>query len=410
PTGRKIRHCGEFSCPFFAATRGTFVYVRGHPTSEPPSMVPRIGRLLALPGPLGIALALPLAALACAGPGALDPDLDLAEGETHEPGPASDGRSPTWHAAPTLHLGEAIADHAEAGGRRVHALWAAGSPEAPVVLEVAVQSADAADVRVAVLGPLTGDGEREVIAAAGYAERTRRAEVIAELSATGQHLVVVGAFRLESDASYTVTARCAPGAGEGCAPGRVDLLATPKAGALVGEDLGGESLLRGELGAVLADRAFDLELELWASPPAQPWNAELVAVSVASGAQVNALVPGSVAPGDDLVLVAREAGGEVLDTGVAVRFAPDAQEMARLDSVLYGDLGSLVVSGVIGYSEGVAELALRSETYGHEIRRVVLRAERPGQPGNGLGAFDATFAPDLADHDGIPDPQPRNGE
>ena len=362
-----------------------------------------------LPLSIALTLALPLAAAACTSvvPSG-DPDLELAAADAQDPGPKADA-SPGWDLAPTMHLGEAIFDRAEQSGRRIHSLWAAGTEEDPVPLEITVESADGGPVRVAVLGPLAG-GNRPVLGAAGYASPTTVAAVSVELTATGQHLVVIGSHRLEREVFYTAVARCAPDAGEACAAERVDLLATPKTGALVGEDLGAEWLLRGELGGALAARDFDLELELWASPPAQRWNAEVVAVSVASGSQVNALVPGSVKPGDDLVLVAREAGGAVLDTGVRTRFAP-AAHLVRLDSILYGDLVAVTISGVTGYTEGVAELALRSVTRGHEIERVSLRAELPGQVGNGFGAFDATFAPELTGPDGELNPVlPRNGE
>ena len=358
---------------------------------------------------LTLALTLPLGAAACTSVvPAGDPELDLAAADAANPGPKADA-TPGWDLARTLHVGEAVFDRAERNGRRIHSLWAAGSEEQPVPLDITVESADGGPVRVAVLGPLEG-GARPVLAADGYSSAITAAAVSVELTATGEHLVVIGSHRLEREVFYNAVVRCAPDAGEACAAERVDLLATPKAGALVGEDLGAEWLLRGDLGRALAGRDFDLELELWASPPSQSWNAELVAVSVASGSQVNALVPDSVEPGDDLLLVAREAGGAVLDTGVRTRFAP-AAHLVRLDSILYGDLVAVTISGVTGYTEGVAELALRSETNAREIERVSLRAELPGQVGNGFGAFDATFAPELTGDDGQLNPVlPRNGE
>ena len=101
----------------------------------------------------------------------------------------------------------------------------------------------------------------------------------------------------------------------------------------------------------------------------------------------------------------------MLDTGVLARFAPEEAVFARLDSILYGDLASLTVSGVTGYFEGTAELELRSQRTGRTIAGVVARAERPGQLGTGLAAFDATFAPWITDDHGEVNPDlPKNGE
>jgi hypothetical protein len=361
-----------------------------------------------LPFAFAIAIALPLSSAACTNEVSdPDADLELAAGDV-DPGPKADG-VPSWDLAPTLHLGEVIFDHAAENGRSVHSLWVAGSDETPVPVEITVQSEDEGNVRVALLGPLV-NGSRQVIGASGYAESMRTATVSAQLTRTGQHLVVIGSRFLDREVFYSAVVRCAPDAGEACSPERVDLVSEPKVGALVGEELGADWLLRTQLGLALEGRSFDVELELWASPPAQHWNAELVAVAVAGGNQINSLVPASVVPGDDLLLVLREAGGAVLDTGVRTRFAPAAQ-LVRLDSILYGDLVAVTISGVTGYTEGVAELALRSVTHKREIDRVSLRAELPGQVGNGFGAFDVTFAPDIVGDDGELNPRlPRNGE
>src|SRR4029079_10476396 len=144
---------------------------------------------------------------------------------------------------------------------------------------------------------------------------------------SGQHLVVIGSYQLASDATYRASVRCAPE--HGCAPDRLDLLAEPKAGALAG----GGGLIAARLGRVLAARDTDIEMEVWTSPPGQMWKAELAGVSVASGDQVNALVPDGIRAGDDLLLVVREAGGDLLDTGVLARFAPEESVFARLDSI-----------------------------------------------------------------------------
>jgi len=161
---------------------------------------------------------------------------------------------------------------------------------------------------------------------------------------------------------------------------------------------------------VLAGRTFDVELELWASPPMQPWNAVKVATSVASGTQANVIVPASVRAGDDLRLVVREAGGPVLDAGVPTRYAPQAASLVRTDAILYGDIASVQVAGIVGFFEGQATLALRSETRHVEIALDDITASMPGQIGNGFGAFDAAFAPEL-EHNGTLNPDlPRNGD
>ena len=189
----------------------------------------------------------------------------------------------------------------------------------------------------------------------------------------------------------------------------VDILASPKSGALVAMET--DRLLQANLGAVLANRDFDVELELWVSPPGQQWAATHVGTSVASGTQVNAIIPDSVNAGDDIKLVVREAGGRILDTGVLTRFAPQAAAFARTDAILYGDLVSVQIGGVVGFFEGTAEMALRSETRDLEIARHVMYAELPGAVGIGFGAFDASFNPELFDAQGVLNPNlPHDGE
>ncbi len=309
--------------------------------------------------------------------------------------------SSTWSGTPTLHTGVKVFDRADAQGRRVHPLWLAGSPGAPVAIDVRADAVEGDDVRVVVLGPLV-DGTRAVLGADGYSSRKTSAAVAITTEATGEHLVVVGSYRLASETGYELVARCTD-----CGA-RADILATPKLGALVGAS---DRLLQAQLGEVLANRTFDVELELWASPPMQTWNAELVATSVASGNQVNAIVPDSVRPGDDLTLVVREAGGKVLDSGIVTRFAPASGAFARTDAILYGDIASLQIAGVVGYFEGSADLVLRSETRNVEVAQHFIHADLPGQLGNGLNSFDATFAPEIVDEHGDLNPNlPRNGE
>ena len=329
------------------------------------------------------------------------PDLDLAAGEAVQID-KSDGAS-DWAVSPTLHVGARVFDGATAGGRRVHPLWIAGAPASPIAIDLEVRGADGYDVRVAVLGPLT-NGARAVLAADGYASRKHVANVHLDSELSGEHLVVIGSFGLQHETFYDVLARCTDDCGD-----NVDILASPKSGALVAMET--DRLLQANLGAVLANRDFDVELELWVSPPGQSWAATQVATSVASGTQVNAIIPDSVNAGDDIKLVVREAGGRILDTGVLTRFAPQAAAFARTDAILYGDLVSVQIGGVVGFFEGTAEMALRSETHDLEIDRHVMYAELPGAAGIGFGAFDASFNPELFDAQGVLNPNlPHDGE
>lgn len=329
-----------------------------------------------------------------------DADLDLGDVIVVAEQPTEPG----WEIAPTLHADTHILDHVDANSRRVHSLWIGASTTNHVALDLAAHAGADYDVRIAVLGPAV-NGVRQVIAADGYASRKRDADVALDISESGEHLVVVGSYGLQTETFYDLAATCAsPG---GC-ESRVDLLATPKDGALVGD---GQRLVTMSIGDVLANHEIDLEVELWASPPIQGWNAELVGVSEASGTQVNAIVPSTVKPGDDLRLIVREAGGRILDSGIATRFAPQPGAFARLDSIIYGDndggvdcdITSLQISGVVGYYEGVAAMVLRSKPRALELARDIQHATRPGQVGNGWGSFDATFGPDLA-------MAPHNGE
>lgn len=342
-------------------------------------------------------LVLVVALAACSD--AIDADMDLAAGETvleKADGPAD------WNIAPTLHVGARAFDGAQQGGRRIHALWLAGTQAAPVAIDLEVEGADGYDVRVAVLGPLK-NGARPVLAADGYASRKQIASVHVDSKLSGEHLVVIGSYGLQRETFYDVIARCTD-----CGD-RADILASPKAGALVAMET--NRLVQANLGAVLANRSFDVELEVWASPPGLSWMATKVATSVASGSQANVILPASVKAGDDITLVVRKAGGPVLDSGVITRFAPTAQAFARTDAILYGDLVSLQIGGVVGFFEGVAELALRSETNDVEIARHVIHAELPGAAGIGFGAFDATFAPELFDAQGVLNPNlPHDGD
>ncbi len=319
---------------------------------------------------------------------AAETDSDIADGKADS----------SWEDADTLHVGQRIFDRAEVGGRKVFPVWL----DAGIAVDVVASALDDGSVRVAVLGPLDGHGRREVVGAGGYSTPRSNVELTVETLQRGEYLVVVGSHRLASATTFRLATYCPD-----CSGPETDVLATPKAGALVGTD----GLLSMELGRVLADRDFDVEVELWASAPGLTWDATKVATSVASGSQVNIIVPDSVKAADDLKLVVREAGGRVLDTGVVTRFAPVLESIVRTDALRYGDLVSVEASGIAGYFEGVLEMSMRSEDRDVVISDTVLRIELPGNVGNGFNAFDASFNPELVDDNGVLNPNlPSNGE
>src|SRR5690349_24639290 len=110
------------------------------------------------------------------GPGDDIDDAIAEDGDAIDGGAGGDGKAddPTWRGTATLHAGDRTWDHAGAGSRQVHGLWAAGTADAPVPLTITVESADETPVRVAVLGPLDAAGKRAMIAAAGYSRSEER--------------------------------------------------------------------------------------------------------------------------------------------------------------------------------------------------------------------------------------------
>ena len=282
----------------------------------------------------------------------------------------------SWQAAATLHGDEPLLARAAAGMHQGHSLWLSGSNMNRMPITISARAVDGDSVRLIVLGP-----SAELLAADGVAEPLRDASVTLEIASPGEYTVLAGSHDLATATTYELIATCS---GPGCGVSRIDALATPKAGALVGD-------VQDQISMVLGDMlvGHDVSVELWASPPMQWWNGELVAH--ARGAQLDATIPSAVRPGDDVLLVMRNDTGRVIDTGVRTRYAPQRNAFARTDRVLYGD--TVHIAGIVGYFEGVADLRLRSETRQLELARDVVRANKPGQEGNGLGAFDASFTP-----------------
>ena len=329
-------------------------------------------------------------------------DEDMAAAEEIPASNAGKADS-TWDVAPTLHVGHRQYGRAAAGGRRVYPVWIAGSTSAPVPLEVAaaVDGDSAPSVRIAVLGPLQ-NGQRAVLAAGGYASPKASVDVSLKVKTTGEHLIVIGSHDLSDETFFEVTASSTADARA------LDVLASPKAGALVAT---GTNMVQAQLGKVLSNRSYDVELELWASKPMQPWSAVKVATSVASGTQANVIVPSTVKPGDDLRLVVRKAGGAVLDAGVPTRYFPEATPLVRTDAILYGDLVGVQVAGVVGFYEGHASLELRNETRHRIVDTDDREMSMPGHVGNGFNAFDASFDPPITLENGSINPDlPRNGD
>ena len=100
----------------------------------------------------------------------------------------------------------------------------------PVTLRA--QASDGYTVRIALLGPLRQDGTRATLAADGYASAKRSVSITADLATSGEHLVVIGSYGLAAETFYTLAASCTSTA---CTPARIDTLASPKDGALVGD-------------------------------------------------------------------------------------------------------------------------------------------------------------------------------
>ncbi|MDB4963695.1 MAG: hypothetical protein JWP01_3694 [Myxococcales bacterium] len=350
-----------------------------------------------------LSLALPCALAACTTTEAADESGDLIAAAEEALLSISGKADAAWDTAPTLHVGERVHDRASAQGRRVYPMWIAGRPGAPVPLDVVATAHDGDySVRVAVLGPLR-NGTRAVLAAGGYATPRANVEISLDVKTAGEHLIVVGSHDLADETFFDVQTHC-----DACDARAIDVLSSPKSGSLVAT---GNGIVEGRLGDVLANRTFDVQLELWASPPMQSWNAHKVATSVASGNQVNVIVPASVRPGDDLKLVVRKPGGAILDTGVVTRYAPQATALVRTDAILYGDIASVQVAGIAGFYEGVAEMQLRSETRHVIVDEDHIEISQPGHVGMGFNAFDATFAPELTDAHGTLNPNlPRNGD
>ena len=316
-------------------------------------------------------------------------DMVLAE-EDSAPLGAAKADAPGWETADTLHANTKMFDMVGTGSRRVHSLWVDGSPSSKVPLTITAHAAEGFDVRIAVLGPVGQSGARPTLAADGYSSRKGRASVALNVATRGEHLVVVGSYNLAGETFYELSSSCT---GATCTAARLDTLASPKDGALVGDS---QRLIQMQLGNVLANTNSDIEVELWSSPPMQHWNATKVATSYASGTQVNVIAPPAVRWGDDVRLVVREPGGRVLDSGVTTRFLPVPTNLVRFDAILYGDIASLQIAGSTGFFEGQADLRLRSVTRNIELASYTAYADRPGMTGNGFNAFDATFMPDYS--------------
>src|SRR5689334_22416954 len=134
-----------------------------------------------------------------------------------------------WTYSGTVHEGELQeARISPAPMRRVYSFFAGASAQAPV--DVSFTVAGDMPVRVALLAPLDGAGNRATVGSAGYGEATDVAILRAHLTQAGSYRIVVASFDRAYEGTFALVTRCSGGA---C--GNLDALVTPRAGALATE-------------------------------------------------------------------------------------------------------------------------------------------------------------------------------
>jgi hypothetical protein len=318
---------------------------------------------------------------------------------------------PGWVTRATAHVGDHMIDQVLTGNRNVHGLWINGTSASPIKLVVNVDGMSDDDwVRVAVLSPVNADGSRTTVSYSGYYTKLHHAKVSVALARTGQYLLVAGSYQLATTAAYQIAVHCAANAGTACGGARVDALKAPKVGGLVGTiQTDGKHIMRAWQGAAIG--TSPMTVEAWASRPMLGWAATKVASAISVDGVALLTIPSSVVKGDDIRLMVKRSG-TTLDSGVNVRWSPGPiSAYARLDAILYGDLVSVSVAGVVPYFEAVADMALQFADDGTVIDDVPVYADRPGQKTNGLSSFDVTFNPPLTGPDGELNPDlPRDGD
>ena len=275
-----------------------------------------------------------------------------------------------WTYSGTVHTGEVReARIAPASQRRVYSFYAGATAAAPI--DVDFTMVGDTQVRVALLAPLDAGGNRAVVGSAGYGEATDVAVVHAHLAQSGVYQIVAASFNRASEGTFALAARCTGGA---CAA--LDALATPRVGALAADR---------NLEVRINPALINAQIELWAhgARVAQAWTSQGLATIP---------VPASVADGDDLLVAVPG-----VDDGVAVRLWTRQGPGVRMDRLALDNVGNrLSVSGVIGFFEGQATVALRREIDLDLIAQTNLTTDLPGQEGTGFDAFDTTLVVPLA--------------
>src|SRR5262245_42282820 len=99
-----------------------------------------------------------------------------------------------WTYSGTVHTGEPReARISPAPQRRVYAFFAGATAQAPIDVELHLVSAEA-PMRIALLAPLDGAGNRVVVASQGYTQPTQAPVLRAHLTQSGSYRIVVASF------------------------------------------------------------------------------------------------------------------------------------------------------------------------------------------------------------------------
>jgi hypothetical protein len=277
-----------------------------------------------------------------------------------------------WTYSGTVHSGEAReAPISPAPQRRVYAFFAGATAQAPIDVDFTV--AGDMPVRVALLAPIDGGGNRAVVGSAGYSEATDVAIVHAHLTQAGAYRIVIASFNRAYEGTFALVTRCAGGACE-----NLDALVTPRAGALAADRM---------IEVRINPALINGQIELWGRGQrmGQAWTSQGLARIPVPAAE-------RVADGDDLLLVVPG-----IDDGVPVRLWTRQGPGVRFDSLALNNAGNVLSgSGVAGFFEGQSIVALRNEVSLSILATQNLRTDLPGQEGTGLAEFDANLVIPLA--------------
>ena len=270
-----------------------------------------------------------------------------------------------WTYSGTVHTGEVReAPISPAPQRRVYAFYAGATADAPIDVDFTV--AGDMPVRVALLAPIDGGGNRAVVGSAGYGEATDVAILHAHLTQAGAYRIVVASFDRQYEGTFALVTRCVGGA---CY--NLDALLTPRAG-----ELAAARTIEVRVNPAL----INAQVELWAhgARVAQAWTSQGLAYIP---------VPASVTDGDDLLAVVPG-----VDDGVPVRLWTRQGPGVRLDRLSLNNAGNVLsASGVAGFFEGQTIIAVRNEVSLSILATQNMHTDLPGQEGTGLAEFDANL-------------------